>query len=444
MSRHVVRSLATVASCGLLAAGILAFGDASPAGAASVPRDGLFHVSAPKRLVDTRGKAGAVGVNGVVSIPRSAFTSAGMPATGVQSVVVNVTVTGTTGPGYVVAYSGPSAPNVSTVNFPKGWTGAGMATVGVANSGGISVKVGGLKGTFTHVIVDLEGWYGTTAYAGKDGAGSGYSREIPERLFDSRSEGGALQPDYYQEVGVYYDPKYYSGYVPTAVLINLTATASSGPGNLAAWSGANPDATWPSTSSVNFAKGETSPNTAIVPLVNHGNGHYTFAVANTGRFPVQFITDLLGTFHSGNLASGTLKHVVVRPTRVMNLLSIATKATGTATVPSSLLDADRTAAFEGTVTAVSPTAASFETVWNGNGPVPTTSNLNVVPGQTRSNGFVTNWDDGGPRVAIYNNAGSIKGIIDVTGRFDWNGSLTSSAANTVPHAVATAHAPTRR
>ena len=159
---------------------------------------------------------------------------------------------------------------------------------------------------------------------------------------------------------------------------------------------------------------------------------------------MQFITDLLGTFHSGNLASGTLKHVVVRPTRVMNLLSIATKATGTATVPSSLLDADRTAAFEGTVTAVSPTAASFETVWNGNGPVPTTSNLNVVPGQTRSNGFVTNWDDGGPRVAIYNNAGSIKGIIDVTGRFDWNGSLTSSAANTVPHAVATAHAPTRR
>lgn len=318
-------------------------------------------------MLDSRSKGGPVGVNGVVSIPRSAFTSAGMPATGVQSVVVNVTVTGTTGPGYAVAYSGPTAPNISTVNFPKAWTGAAMATVGVSNGGGISVKVGGTQGTRTHVIVDLEGWYGTSAYAGKDGAGSGYSRELPERLFDSRSNGGALPADYYQEVAVYYDPKYYSGYAPTAVLINLTATASTGPGNLAAWSGANPNSTWPQTSSVNFAKGETSPNTAIVPLVNHGNGQYTFSVANTGRFPVQFIADLLGTFHSGQLTSGTLKHVVVRPTRVMNLMAIGAKSTAVSAIPAALYNYDRTAAFEGTATAVSPTAASFETVWNGYG-----------------------------------------------------------------------------
>lgn len=72
--------------------------------------------------------------------------------------------------------------------------------------------------------------------------------------------------------------------------------------------------------------------------------------------------------------------------------------------------------------------------------VPTTSNLNVVPGQTRSNGFVTNWDQGAARVGIYNNAGSIKAIADVTGRFDWNGALGSSAAKVAPHALRSTHA----
>lgn len=420
MSYRIFRSLVTAGSCAVIAAGALVVGGPASAAPASVSPDGLFHASAPKRLLDTRSKGGSVGVNGTVTIPRSAFTAAGMPATGVQSVVLNLTVTGATGPGYAVAYGGGTAPSTSNINFVKGWTGASQATVALG-SAGVVVKVGGTAGTRTQVIVDLQGWYGTSAYAGRDGVGATFLPGLPERFVDTRQPGvGALaggQSDTWSLGRTETSSSGDLSIVPTALLVNLTATGAKGAGNLVAWSGAG---TRPSTSSVNFARGETAPNLVTVPI-RVSRGEYTFTITNAGSSSTDYVIDVLGLFADAQKAGMAFtKHVVVSPKRVMSFAPVAARGTATASLAGTVDNVD-TIAVEGTLTAVRATAPTYLTAFGGSRR-PSTSSLNAVAGQTRSNGVVLVPDedsDSAPsRVSVYNNAGSVAAIVDITGRFD--------------------------
>lgn len=433
MPRLVGRPLLALGSCAVLASAAVGFSAPESAHAATVSPDGLYHSAQPKRLLDTRSKGGSVGVNGTVTVPRSTLTAAGVPSSGVQSVVVNLTVTGTTGPGYIVAYgAGSAAPNTSTVNFPKGWTGAGTATVAITGSG-LTVKVGGGKGTRTQIIVDIQGWYSSAAYTGA-ASGSGFARTSPFRFYDSRAKGegplkGGNPTDgyYYQtlELSGWSEPGW-EGTTPTAILVNLTATGSTGPGNLAGWDGSEAD--WPSTSTVNFGKGENAANTAVIPMTSEGDDTYSFGIANLGRYQTNFIVDVLGYYYTGDLDSGTYKHVAVAPKRVMNFAPVGAGKTVTSMVPSSMWDIDRTGAFEGTLTAVTPSKTSYLTAWDAASPRPGVSTLNVAVNQTRSNGTLVNWFHGNPGVSVYNNAGTSKAIVDITGRFDWTGPISSAAS----------------
>lgn len=414
MPRFSIRPLAALAASAVLATGAVAFNSPEVAHAAASP-DGLYHPSYfSHRLLDTRQGHGSVGVGQTVTISPQTFSSASVPLASAQAVVVNITVTGTTGPGYAVAYSGSTVPSTSNINFTKGWTGASMATVAVNAGAGLTIRVGGGKGTRAQIIVDLQGWYANSHYDNGITGGGLVLPDKPTRFFDSRSQGGKLPGGYYQEHSFDWgtDPK---GGTPLAVLINLTATGSSGPGNLSAWEG--DESEWPTTSSVNFGKGETSPNTAIVPLRSLGGGRFGFGIANTGNYQTDYLIDLLGVYVVGDTLDPSFKHVVVAPKRVMNFATVGPQRTVTATIPSSMGDQKRTAAFEGTLTAVTPSTTSYETAW-GSGSRPGVSSLNVVSGKTRSNGILTQWDAGPSTVSVYNNAGTIKGIVDITGRFD--------------------------
>ena len=68
------------------------------------------------------------------------------------------------------------------------------------------------------------------------------------------------------------------------------------------------------------------------------------------------------------------------------------------------------------VTATGPTASSFLTVWPTGASRPTSSNLNVVPGQTVPNLVIAKVGDAG-RVSIFNPAGEIDIVADVAGYF---------------------------
>jgi hypothetical protein len=68
------------------------------------------------------------------------------------------------------------------------------------------------------------------------------------------------------------------------------------------------------------------------------------------------------------------------------------------------------------VTAVTPSASSFLTVWPTGLVRPEVSNLNVVPGQTVPNAVTVGLGDGG-RVSVFNSSGATHVIFDVVGYY---------------------------
>lgn len=93
---------------------------------------GNYLPAAPTRLVDTRiGQGAPIGsVDTGESVTVRAAGVAGIPATGVRAIVVNLTAVKARSRGWFTAFpSGTSLPATSTLNFRAGWTGSVTATV---------------------------------------------------------------------------------------------------------------------------------------------------------------------------------------------------------------------------------------------------------------------------------------------------------------------------
>jgi hypothetical protein len=113
--------------------------------------------SVPDRFLDTRngdgGWLGAVAAWQRVELPVGG--AAGIPA-GATAAVLNVTVTGARGSGYLVAYPCDSAvPNTSNLNFVTGETVPNLVVVRLASSGRVCIS----SSTRTFVLADLAGWF---------------------------------------------------------------------------------------------------------------------------------------------------------------------------------------------------------------------------------------------------------------------------------------------
>ena len=117
---------------------------------------GLFHALPPSRILDTR-PGSPVGAAKTLNVTFAG--KGGVPATGAGAVVFNLTVTGGTSAhgGYVTAYpQGQAQPAASSINYPKGWTGANLVTVSLPASGQVSFfnSSGNVD-----LLVDVVGWY---------------------------------------------------------------------------------------------------------------------------------------------------------------------------------------------------------------------------------------------------------------------------------------------
>jgi len=126
-----------------------------PAGVGSA-----FFTLTPCRLVDTRGSNGPLGGPSLIAGQTRDFTLSGTcsipPA--ITALSVNVTVTGSTTPGYVSLFpAGTATPIVSTVNFKAGQTRANNAIIAM-NSGTVTVLLGQVSGN-AHVIIDANGYF---------------------------------------------------------------------------------------------------------------------------------------------------------------------------------------------------------------------------------------------------------------------------------------------
>jgi hypothetical protein len=118
-----------------------------------------FIPAGPVRLLDTRTgtKPVAVAPQGTVALTLTPGTN-GVPANGLDAVLLNVTVTGGTADGFLTVYPAvDSRPVASNLNWRAGRTAANLvhASIGLDNT---ILFFNGSTGT-VHVVVDLFGWY---------------------------------------------------------------------------------------------------------------------------------------------------------------------------------------------------------------------------------------------------------------------------------------------
>ena len=118
----------------------------------------------PARILDTRDGTGRGGVVGKLvegqRLEVLVTGVGGVPATQVDSVVLNVTVDETTAPSWLAVWpSGREQPVVSNLNYVAGQTVPNLVTVKVGANGRVSLAH--YRGS-THVVFDVVGWYAAT------------------------------------------------------------------------------------------------------------------------------------------------------------------------------------------------------------------------------------------------------------------------------------------
>ena len=109
----------------------------------------------PTRILDTRQGAGPVGHGATIDL--AVAGAGGVPATGVTSVVLNVTATQPSAPaGYLTLFpAGTARPVASNLNFVAGETAPNLVVVRV-QSGKVSIYN---NAGSTHLVADVQGWF---------------------------------------------------------------------------------------------------------------------------------------------------------------------------------------------------------------------------------------------------------------------------------------------
>jgi hypothetical protein len=252
-----------------------------------VTEPGAFASLVPDRLLDTRvgtGVAAPGPVASQASVPLQVNGRGGVPSDGVAAIVLNVTVTGPTGAGFVTAYpNGTVAPLASNLNFVAGQTIPNMVTVKVGSDGKVLLRNG--SGGSLDLVADVAGYY----LAGEATQPGTFVPLDPARLFDTRDR-------VYAPWGVGSFESVYSavageGGVPTtgvaAAVLNVTAVNALSSGYLTVY----PAAVFPPlASNVNFGNWQTIPNQVIVKVADG------VAFLNGSPSGVHIVADVAGYF----------------------------------------------------------------------------------------------------------------------------------------------------
>ncbi len=338
----------------------------------------------PSRIMDTRGGSKVGNAAGTAAPFRLKVTGqAGVPASGVAAVALNVTVTNsedpTIGGGFVTVFPcDQPRPDASNLNFVGGQTIPNSVIAPVSATGEVCFYVYGT----THLLADVSGYFPAAA---------GFDSLTPSRIMDTRggakvgNAAGTADPKVLKVTG--------QGGVPpsgvAAVVLNVTVTNSEDPTVGGGFVTVFPcDQPRPDASNLNFVGGQTIPNSVIAPV--SATGEVCFYVYGT--------THLLADV-SGYLPAGA-GFDSLTPSRIMDTRGGAKvgnaagtadpkvlKVTGQGGVPPSGVAA---VVLNVTVTnSEDPTVGGgFVTVFPCDQPRPDASNLNFVGGQTIPNSVI--------------------------------------------------------
>ncbi len=366
---------------------------------------GRFTPITPTRIVDTRTGQGAakapIGAERHIRVKIADV--AGLPATGVDAVIANVTAVGATQPHFFTVYPGGGArPNTSNLNGGPGRAVPNLVAMAVGDDGHIEVY--NSHGS-ADCLVDVFG------YVTRD-SGTGFVPLTPARVLDSRSGTGvrsgrfsADRPLDLQVAG--------RGGVPdtgaSAVVMNLIAVQAAGPGHLTVTPAGRQQA---NTSNVNFGPNETVPNLVVCEIGTGGKLSIASAVSDA-----HVVGDVFGYFtdEGGRIVSMSPRRLLdtreglgAAKRRVGPSHQIDLTVAGSAGVPPSA------SAVVLNVTATNVGAASHVSVWPAGQSDPGTSNLNLLGGQTIANLVMCQVGAGG-KVTLANPIAECDLIADVFG-----------------------------
>ena len=250
-------------------------------GANGVPGSPYIPVT-PKRILDSRrnigGQSGPLAKGETIVVDPTGV--AGVPATGVKAVIVNLTVVKPQTEGFF-SLTPNGGKTTSSLNFKKGETRANLAAVPVSAGGNIRLANGTL-GT-AHAVMDIVGFYATPETL----PGTRFFTLTPSRIFDTRN--GGLANRFFTDETRTADVTGLGG-VPgsgvAAVVVNVTVTKPTAPSYLSVTpNGGN------STSTLNFTANQVIPNLAVVPV---GSGGGVRIYNNLGR--THAILDVVGFY----------------------------------------------------------------------------------------------------------------------------------------------------
>ena len=404
-------------AAGVVAASAVAVAVAPVAAAAPVTPAGItparYVAMTPTRVLDTRTDGGPLGEGAT----RSLDLTQAVPTTA-TAVVLNLTATDPTAPGYLTVYPGSSPrPTASSLNKKAGETRSNSVTVALPNNDLHTLDIFNQAGS-TQVVVDLLGYYDLNTGT------SWYGYVSPERAYDSRDggpDGGVFAPGDTITINGAADLSEVS-----AVALNITAVGPDGPGYLTAWSG---EGDQPFVSSVNYSTGRTTPNFAVVPVIQNPDGGLSFNIGNNVS-DTDIVVDVVGLYAASGQRSFSSSYVPVTPQRLSD-----TRQTGVLgpnqTYDTGVPDGAGFDSANLNITAVEPTASTYVTVYASDVDKPEASNLNPEPGDVVPNAVQTVLSSAGT-YRVYNLSGFVNIVADLEGYFV----ADSTAPAASPHALA--------
>ena len=341
----------------------------------------------PARLLDTRSGVGApkVKVPAGGRVDLQVTGRGGVPGSGVEAVVLNVTATNSTGSGYATVYpAGVSRPGASKLNFTLGQSVANGAVVKLGSGGKVSLYAS----QSADLVADVQGWFPT---------GSDLTALTPSRLLDTRNGTGGTRAKV--PAGGTLDLVVTGrGGVPatgvSSVVLNVTGTAPAASGYLTTYP---TGVARPPTSTVNYAAAQTVANWVILK-VGTGGKVSIYSTSATDVF-----VDVEGWFPTG------AKMVAVTPARILDTRTGlgATQAKVPAGGRLDLLisgkggvPASGVSAVVLNVTATNSAGAGYVTVYPAGVSRPGASTLNLVPSRRVANGVIVKVGEGG-KVSLY-------------------------------------------
>lgn len=233
----------------------------------------------PDRLLDTR-ESSAVGDDQVIEL--TVLGEGGVPRSGVDAVVLNVTAVRPTETSWLTVFpAGEDTPLASNLNFVRGQNVPNLVIVKVGADGKIAIH--NAHGT-SHVVVDVQGWFAPAR---------GYTSVLPSRLLDTREDDdieaiGAADTIEIDVLG--------RGGVPDAgvdaVVLNVTATRAT----VGGWFTVFPAGVeTPLASNLNFRSGQTVPNVVIAKVGVDGK-----VLIENARGLTDAVVDVQGWFGTGD------------------------------------------------------------------------------------------------------------------------------------------------